>query len=257
MANINAFRAIEAVKEEQSKQIYKKYMERCNRFILNHYKKTGDTQCEYRIPSLAFGQPLFDVDECIDFITVNFKATGIDVKNVGGGKMMVDWIKVAKAPKKRIPLIAERERAQNEYNYEYKINNVAKNYQRQNSNSNSKPPSPQRITNNLPALPPPVSTRVSGRRAVFNVDRTHPQMYSNKNDSNINSIRNTKIHPLTHTNTNIHNNQLNQNNVNAQTRMNQQQNFDTMSIYSTRSIQSNTSTSTARHLDVLEEFIGE
>ena len=217
----------------------------------------------YRIPPIAFGQPLFDVDECIDFITVNFKTTGIDVENLGGGKMMVNWIKVARAPKKK-----QRNRAKimpstslasgnrmidnNSKNYNEKMNDVANIYRKHQNHtpqSQARPKFIEPTPRTLPTLPPPIATRTKGQRAVFKADRSMSSRSVTQSPLHSAQTQPQQIHPLTHNNTRLHNH------YHTQKTQRQPRDFDTISLHSVRSTKSNVSTSTARHLDVLDEFM--
>jgi hypothetical protein len=97
--SINDIRAIENKKEMRRKKLYDRHLKKCYHHILAQYKKTDGTTSEYTV-SQGFGQPLFDTDECIEYIQANMRNMGITIVNRGSGRIFIDWTEVSNKPKK-------------------------------------------------------------------------------------------------------------------------------------------------------------
>ena len=66
--NINKLRGEVELREQRKIKIYEKILDLCYQRILNSNKKNDDYSCTYIVPNVVFGLPLYDVNECVNYI---------------------------------------------------------------------------------------------------------------------------------------------------------------------------------------------
>jgi hypothetical protein len=96
--SVSAFKEIEAKKALKLKQTYDRYLKKCYTYILERYKRSGITQSEYRLPPVSFSNPLFNMDECVEYLKVNFTAMNIVVTRIGETILLIDWSNLTSKP---------------------------------------------------------------------------------------------------------------------------------------------------------------
>jgi len=77
--NINKLRNEVEEREKRKIKIYEKILNLCYNKILNNNKQNDDYTCTYTVPSVVFGLPLYNVDECVSFIMNKLIEKGFDI----------------------------------------------------------------------------------------------------------------------------------------------------------------------------------
>ena len=89
--------------ERDRTKIFMTFLNRCIDRIRNTVKtKPEITFITFNVPPIVFGMPLYDVRECIKFITAEFEKNGFEVRNLGSNTILISWDKPKEEPSKKI-----------------------------------------------------------------------------------------------------------------------------------------------------------
>lgn len=89
--------------ERDRTKIFTTFLNRCIERIHKTVKtKPEITFITFSVPPIVFGMPLYDVRECIKFITSEFEKNGFEVKNLGSNTILISWDKPKEEPSKKI-----------------------------------------------------------------------------------------------------------------------------------------------------------
>jgi len=78
--NINKLRSEVEEREQRKIKIYEKVLNLCYQKILNTNKQYDDYTCTYIVPNVVFGLPLYNFDECVQFIMNKLIEKGFQFK---------------------------------------------------------------------------------------------------------------------------------------------------------------------------------
>ena len=76
-------------KNKEKMSIYKKVYERIDKTILLANSKDYES-CKYEVPEFLLGVPLYDLDNCIDYIDKKLEKNGFQ-KSWEGNIVYIDW----------------------------------------------------------------------------------------------------------------------------------------------------------------------
>ena len=88
--------------ERDRTKIFTTFQNRCIERIHKTVKtKPEITFITFSVPPIVFGMPLYDVRECVKFITSEFEKNGFDVRNLGSNTILISWDKPKEDPNKK------------------------------------------------------------------------------------------------------------------------------------------------------------
>jgi hypothetical protein len=89
--------------ERDRTKIFMTFLNRCIERIHKTVKtKPEITFITFSVPPIVFGLPLYDVRECIKFITAEFEKNGFEVRNLGSNTLLISWDKPPQTQDKKI-----------------------------------------------------------------------------------------------------------------------------------------------------------
>jgi len=77
-------------KDKIKKDSYKKVLKNCHKKIMLA-SKSGINSCWYTVPELTFGIPLYDVEECANYIFKKIKKDGLQVEYYSPNLLFISW----------------------------------------------------------------------------------------------------------------------------------------------------------------------
>lgn len=94
--NINKLRSEVEEREKRKQIIYEKVLNLCYQRILNNNKQNDDYTCTYIVPTVIFGLPLYNVDDCVAFIMNKLIEKGFDIVFAVPTTIHISWKPVDK-----------------------------------------------------------------------------------------------------------------------------------------------------------------
>jgi hypothetical protein len=128
--NINKLRSEVEEREQRKIKIYEKVLNLCYQKILNTNKQYDDYTCTYIVPNVVFGLPLYNFDECVQFIMNKLIEKGFEIIYAIPNIIHISWKPVEKNINKQLYI------PQNKY-IEYKSNNKSNHNANANYNPNA------------------------------------------------------------------------------------------------------------------------
>jgi hypothetical protein len=99
MININDLHREQNKKEEKRQEIYDSILDKVHQKIKLTSKTSADKFCFYSVPIYVYGLPLFDVNNCIIYLTKKLSDNGFDIRYTHPNLLLISWYeKQKKAP---------------------------------------------------------------------------------------------------------------------------------------------------------------
>ena len=89
--NINKLRNEVELREQKKIKIFEKILELCYQRILNSNQKNDDYSCTYIIPTVVFGLPLYDVNDCVTFVINKLIEKGFNIVFAFPTTIHISW----------------------------------------------------------------------------------------------------------------------------------------------------------------------
>jgi len=96
MINIFNLHKTQRVKKKNRTKYYKKVLEKCINKIKLVAEK-AETQLVYTIPNIVIGIPLYDKEECANYLVKILKAQGFMVAYMKPNLLLISWDKIPKS----------------------------------------------------------------------------------------------------------------------------------------------------------------
>lgn len=88
---VDKIRRIFKEREKKKLEIYKIILKQCHSHI-DYYVSFEKHFCVYTVPSIIFGQPIYDINACICYLMYKLTKDGFDIKFFSPNKMLISWI---------------------------------------------------------------------------------------------------------------------------------------------------------------------
>ncbi len=99
MINIDDLHRVQDKKEEMRINIYNNILEKVHQKIKFTSQTSNDKFCFFSVPIYVYGLPLFDVNNCIIFLTKKLTDNGFDIRYTHPNLLLISWlIKPKKQP---------------------------------------------------------------------------------------------------------------------------------------------------------------
>ena len=95
MIDLKTLHKFHEKKEKMKKESYKKLLKSCHKKILL-VSKTGAYNCWFVVPEVVFGLPMYEIEECSEYIYKKLKKNGLDVEYYKPNFLYISWL-----PKKK------------------------------------------------------------------------------------------------------------------------------------------------------------
>jgi len=89
--NINKLRSEVEARENRKFKTFDKVLELCNQRILYSNEKTNDLCCVFQCPNVVFGLPLYNINECIQYIMEKLVEKGFVVSFTYPNNIYISW----------------------------------------------------------------------------------------------------------------------------------------------------------------------
>ncbi len=99
MININELHREQNRKDEKRLEIYENILEKVHQKIRLTSKTSDDKFCFFSVPIYVYGLPLFDVNNCIIFLTKKLSDNGFDIRYTHPNLLLISWYE---KPKKQV-----------------------------------------------------------------------------------------------------------------------------------------------------------
>ena len=90
--NINKLRNDVELREQKKIKIFDKILELCYQRILNSNQKNVDCTCSYIVPTVVFGLPLYNVNDCVKFIINKLIDKGFNIVFAYPTTIHISWL---------------------------------------------------------------------------------------------------------------------------------------------------------------------
>ena len=90
MLNISELVKMKQKKIDYWRRKYKLILNKCYKRI-NYYARHGYEECLFEIPTLVFGMPVYDIQECLQFIIEKLKQYGLRIQIVDNQIIHISW----------------------------------------------------------------------------------------------------------------------------------------------------------------------
>jgi len=92
--NINKLRGEVEAREQRKTKIFEKILDLCYQKILNSNQKSDDYSCTYIVPNVVFGLPLYNVHECVKYITEKLTDKGFEIYFALPTTLHISWLPI-------------------------------------------------------------------------------------------------------------------------------------------------------------------
>ncbi len=98
MININELHREQNRKDEKRTEIYENILDKVHQKIKLTSKTSDDKFCFYSVPIYVYGLPLFDVNNCILFLTKKLTYNGFDIRYTHPNLLLISWYEKQRKP---------------------------------------------------------------------------------------------------------------------------------------------------------------
>ncbi len=96
MINIDDLHREQDRREDNKMEIYNTILEMVHQKIKFTSKISKDKFCFYSVPTYVYGLPLFDINNCIIFLTKKLTDNGFDIRYTHPNLLLISWIEKPK-----------------------------------------------------------------------------------------------------------------------------------------------------------------
>ena len=91
MININDLHREQDKKEERRLEIYGRILEQVHQKIKLTSRSSDDKFCFFSVPTYVYGLPLFDVNNCIIYLTQKLSDNGFEIRYTHPNLLLIAW----------------------------------------------------------------------------------------------------------------------------------------------------------------------
>lgn len=91
MLNINDLHREQDKKEERRIEIYVRILDQVHQKIKLTNRSSMDKFCFFTVPTYVYGLPLFDVNNCIIYLTQKLSDNGFDIRYTHPNLLLISW----------------------------------------------------------------------------------------------------------------------------------------------------------------------
>ena len=91
MININELHREQTRKDERRLEIYENILDKVHQKIKLTSRSSDDKFCFFSVPTYVYGLPLFDVNNCIIYLTQKLSDNGFDIRYTHPNLLLISW----------------------------------------------------------------------------------------------------------------------------------------------------------------------